>query len=118
GSTFTFIRPEGGTTTFRRNVIAEFGKHGVAPERVQFSNIRGRHMPFYNEVDITLDPFPLTGGTTTTESLWMGVPVVSLIGEAFHERLSWSILSNAGLGDLVASDLEGYHRIAMDLVAD
>jgi predicted O-linked N-acetylglucosamine transferase (SPINDLY family) len=117
-STFMFIRPEGGTATFRRNVIAEFGRNGVSPERVQFSTIRGHHMPFYNEVDITLDPFPLTGGTTTTESLWMGVPVVSLIGDAFYERLSASILANSGLADLATSDPAEYVRIARDLAAD
>ena len=117
-STFMFIRPEGGTATFRRNVIAEFGRHGVAPARIQFSNIRGRHMPFYNEVDITLDPYPLTGGTTTTESLWMGVPVVSLIGEAFYERLSASILANSGLADLATPDPAEYVRIAAALAAD
>lgn len=117
-STFMFIRPEGGTETFRRNVIAEFGRSGIAPERVQFSTIRARHMPFYNEVDITLDPFPLTGGTTTTESLWMGVPVVSLIGEAFYERLSYSILANSGLADLATEDPAEYVRIAGDLAAD
>jgi predicted O-linked N-acetylglucosamine transferase (SPINDLY family) len=117
-STFMFIRPEGGTATFRRNVIAEFGRHGISPERVLFSTIRGRHMPFYNEVDITLDPFPLTGGTTTTESLWMGVPVVSLIGEAFYERLSYSILANSGLADLATEDPVEFVRIAKDLAAD
>ena len=118
GSTFMFIRPEGGTATFRKNVIAEFGKHGVAAERVLFSAIRGRHMPYYNEVDITLDPFPLTGGTTTTESLWMGVPVINLVGEAFYERLSASILANSGLPDLAAKDQDEYVRVAADLAAD
>jgi predicted O-linked N-acetylglucosamine transferase (SPINDLY family) len=118
GSTFMFIRPEGGTATFRKNVIAEFGRSGVAPERIEFSTIRGRHMPFYNEVDITLDPFPLTGGTTTTESLWMGVPVISLMGEAFYERLSASILANSGLADLATEDPAEYVRIAQRLVAD
>jgi predicted O-linked N-acetylglucosamine transferase (SPINDLY family) len=117
-SRFAFIRPEGGTATFRRNVLAEFAAQGVAEERVIFHTVRGRHMPFYNEVDITLDPFPLTGGTTTTEALWMGVPVVSRVGEAFFERLSYSILSNIGLGDLCAPDLEAYAAIAHRLVED
>jgi len=115
---FAFIRPEGGTETFRRNVLAEFGAEGVTEDRVVFHTVRGRHMPFYNEVDITLDPFPLTGGTTTTEALWMGVPVVSRVGEAFFERLSYSILSNIGLGDLCATTLDDYAEIAMKLVAD
>lgn len=118
GSRFAFVRPEGNSPTFRKNVLAEFSAHGIAAERILFHTIRGQHMPFYNDIDITLDPFPLTGGTTTTESLWMGVPVVSLRGEAFFERLSYSILSNAGLGDLVGGDLDDYHAIALKLVAD
>ncbi|HEY8618089.1 tetratricopeptide repeat protein [Phenylobacterium sp.] len=115
---FAFVRPEGGTATFRKNVLAEFAAEGVSEDRVIFHTVRGRHMPFYNEIDITLDPFPLTGGTTTTESLWMGVPLVSLRGEAFFERLSYSILSNAGLGDLCATSLEEYQAIAHRLVDD
>ena len=55
---------------------------------------------------------------TTTESLWMGVPVVSLRGEAFFERLSASILTNCSLGDLVSDDREEYVRIAAALAAD
>lgn len=117
-SRFMFIRPEGGTPSFRRNVTAEFGKHGVAPERIQFSTIRGAHMPFYNHLDISLDPLPLTGGTTTAESLWMGVPVISLTGEAFYERLSTSLLANCGLADLATPDPAEYVRIAAALAAD
>lgn len=115
---FAFIRPEGGTATFRKNVLAAFAAEGVPEDRVIFHTVRGKHMPFYNEVDITLDPFPLTGGTTTTESLWMGVPLVSLVGEAFFERLSYSILSNVGLGDLCAKDLDEYLALAQRLAAD
>jgi protein O-GlcNAc transferase len=118
GSRFMFIRPEGGTTTFRENLQAEFERHGVARERIVFSTIRGGHMPFYNQLDISLDTFPLTGGTTTTESLWMGVPVVSLIGEAFFERLSGSILANSGLGDLATEDKDEFVRIAVALAGD
>jgi protein O-GlcNAc transferase len=118
GSKFAFVRPEGGTAAFRKNVLAEFAAEGVGEDRVIFHTVRGAHMPFYNQLDITLDPFPLTGGTTTTEALWMGVPVVSLVGEAFYERLSYSILSNAGVGDLCATDLAGYADIALKLVAD
>ena len=118
GSKFTFVRPESATPTFRRNVLAAFAAHGIAEDRIVFHAVRGAHMPYYNEIDITLDPFPLTGGTTTTEALWMGVPVVSLRGEAFFERLSWSILSNVGLGDLVGADLDQYQAIALKLAGD
>jgi protein O-GlcNAc transferase len=118
GSRFMFVRPEGGTETFRRNVQAQFAAGGVDPERIVFNTVRGRHMPQYNEVDVTLDTFPLTGGTTTTEALWMGVPVVSLIGEAFFERLSSSILANAGVGDMATPDKARYVEIATELAAD
>jgi predicted O-linked N-acetylglucosamine transferase (SPINDLY family) len=118
GSKFAFIRPEGGTASFRKNVLAEFAAEGVGEDRVVFHTVRGLHMPFYNQVDITLDPFPLTGGTTTCEAMWMGVPVVSLVGEAFFERLSYSILSNAGVSELCATDLAGFSEIAIGLAAD
>jgi predicted O-linked N-acetylglucosamine transferase (SPINDLY family) len=118
GSRFVFIRPEGGTKSFRENIVKEFEAGGVAPDRVEFRTIRGRHMPFYNELDITLDTLPLTGGTTTTEALWMGVPVVSLVGEAFYERLSYSILTNAGAGDLAVTDKAKFVETAVKLAAD
>ncbi len=118
GSRFTFIRPEGSTASFRRNVLAEFASHGIEADRIVFNTIRGAHMPFYNEVDISLDTLPLTGGTTTTESLWMGVPVINLIGEAFYERLSYSILANSGLADLAAETPADYVRIAVELAAN
>jgi len=99
-SRFLFVRPEGGSATFRRNVAEAFAKAGVGTDRLDFAAVRGGHLPYYGEIDISLDTFPLTGGTTTCEALWMGVPVISLRGPAIYERLSHSILNNVGLGDL------------------
>ena len=118
GSRFAVIRTEAASAVFRANLAAEFAAEGVSDERLQFHDARGGHMGLYNQVDISLDTFPLTGGTTTAESLWMGVPVVSLRGPAFYERLSASILANAGLEDLIADDREGFERIALELAAD
>jgi predicted O-linked N-acetylglucosamine transferase (SPINDLY family) len=118
GARFLFLRPEGASAAFRQYVLAELAAGGLAPERVVFRNVRGSHLAYYDEIDLTLDAFPLTGGTTTVEALWMGAPVVSLVGPAFFERLSWSILSNVGLGDLVAEDVAGFERIALSLAAD
>jgi predicted O-linked N-acetylglucosamine transferase (SPINDLY family) len=115
---FAFIRPEGASQVFRANILAAFAAAGVGPERVAFQAVRGGHLTYYNDIDITLDTFPLTGGTTTVEALWMGAPVVSLRGEAFYERLSWSILANVGLTELAAGDLEGYRAAALALAAD
>ena len=118
GAHFLFVRPEGATAAFQANVRAAFAAHGVGPERVEFVGVRGTHMPHYNKIDIALDSFPQTGGTTTCEALWMGVPTITLTGPCFFERLSLSNLTNAGLGDLAAPDLETYHAKAVALAAD
>ncbi|MET0294902.1 MAG: tetratricopeptide repeat protein [Phenylobacterium sp.] len=118
GSKFAFIRPEGDTPSFRANIERYFAAEGVSADRIVFHTVRGAHMPFYNEVDVTLDPFPLTGGTSTCEALWMGAPVVNLRGEALFERLSYSILSNVGLGHHSVEDIDGYIDLAVRLAAD
>jgi predicted O-linked N-acetylglucosamine transferase (SPINDLY family) len=118
GSRFLFVRPESGAPTFRANIAREFGKHGVGEDRLLFESVRGKHMRHYNRIDIALDSAPHTGGTTTCETLWMGCPTVTLVGEAFFERLSYSNLSNAGLGDLCAFTREQYVEIAVDLAKD
>jgi len=117
-SRFMFVRPESGAPSFRDNMLALFAAEGVAAERVIFEDVRGAHMPFYNEMDLSLDTFPQTGGTTTCEALWMGVPVVTLVGEAMFERLSYSILTNAGLGDLCARSQDEFVEIALKLAND
>lgn len=118
GSKFAFVRPEASGESFQRNITRYFAEEGVSADRLIWRAVRGAHLPHYNDLDVTLDPFPLTGGTTTTESLWMGVPLVTLVGEAFYERLSYSILSNAGLGDLCARSLDEFQALAVSLAAD
>jgi protein O-GlcNAc transferase len=117
-SRFLFIRPEGGSAAFRKNIGDAFEEHGVSASRLDFEAVRGTHLPHYNRIDIALDSCPHTGGTTTCESLWMGVPTVTLIGPSFFERLSYSNLSNAGLSDLCARTPEQYVEIAARLAAD
>jgi predicted O-linked N-acetylglucosamine transferase (SPINDLY family) len=95
-------------------IRAAFAAHGIAAVRLE---LRGgsRHRAFlgeYNGIDIALDPFPYSGGLTTCEALWMGVPTVALPGEIFASRHSASHLSNAGLADWVATDLDDYIAIA------
>ncbi len=94
---------------------AEFAAHGVSGERIEFRGPSG-HRAFigeYNDIDIVLDPFPYTGGLTTCEALWMGVPTVTVPGETFSSRHSMSHLSNAGLADWVAPDLPTYVELAV-----
>ena len=117
-SRFLFIRPEGGTASFRRNLLRHFEGNRIEPYRIGFRTVRATHMPHYNDVDITLDCMPQTGGTTTTESLWMGVPVISLVGQSLYERLSASILTNSGVGDLATSDRASFVGRAVALASD
>ncbi len=116
-SRFLFVRPEGAVPAFRDNVSKHFAHHGVDPSRIAFVPVRGAHLPYYNEIDVALDAFPQTGGTTTCETLWMGVPVVAIIGEAFFERLSYSNLANAGLGALAVKTPQEYVAMAAELAA-
>ncbi|MBK6649488.1 MAG: acetylglucosamine transferase [Betaproteobacteria bacterium] len=72
----------------------------------------------YHRIDIALDPFPLNGGTTSMDVLWMGVPMVALEGKSFKSRLSTGILMHLGRGEWLAPNTEEYVAIACGLAAD
>ena len=72
----------------------------------------------YHRIDIALDPFPLTGGTTTFDAMWMGVPVVTLLGNTFRERLSGTILAGGGFLENITSSPEAYIARVLALAAD
>ncbi len=76
------------------------------------------HFAVYNRVDVALDPFPYNGTTTTCEALWMGVPVVTMIGDRHSGRVGLDLLTRIGLECLAAPDPESYVRIAADLAGD
>jgi predicted O-linked N-acetylglucosamine transferase (SPINDLY family) len=97
-----------------------FASHGIGAERLTFTG-RSHHRPLlaeYNNIDIVLDPFPYSGGLTTCEALWMGVPTVSFPGETFASRHSLSHLSNVGLSDWIAQDLDAYLALAGEKASD
>ena len=100
---------------------AGFAAHGVGAARLE---LRGPSRPSrascaqYNDIDIVLDPFPYSGGLTTCEALWMGVPTVAVPGETFASRHSMSHLSNAGLADWVAPDIAAYMELAVSEASD
>ena len=72
----------------------------------------------YHRIDIALDPFPLTGGTTTFDVLWMGLPIVSMVGESFKSRMGVSLLTYLDRTEWLAESPEDYVRIACALASD
>jgi predicted O-linked N-acetylglucosamine transferase (SPINDLY family) len=100
---------------------AAFAATGIDPQRLDIlpplPDLAG-HLAAYHGVDIALDTIPISGTTTTCEALWMGVPVVALRGQGHHARVSASILTAAGLPELVADTTERFVEIAAGLAAD
>jgi protein O-GlcNAc transferase len=97
-----------------------FAMHGIAGARLELLPRldAAAYLAARNRVDIALDPFPVNGGTTTCDSLWMGVPTITLAGQVFVSRAGLSLLSNAGLPELVAHTIDDYIGIAAALGAD
>ena len=100
--------------------INMFTERGISAERIilQSWNPSPRHLESYNQVDIGLDTFPFNGATTTCEAMWMGVPVITLAGTAYHSRSGVSLLSNVGLPELIAETHDEYTGIAINLASD
>jgi hypothetical protein len=96
----------------------EFIQYYAAPTLEAASQQSLEYLYRYHHVDIALDPFPYNGMTTTCDALWMGVPVVALIGTTPMSRASFSLLSNAGAPELAADSEDGYLRLATDLAHD
>ncbi|MBL8672636.1 MAG: tetratricopeptide repeat protein [Alphaproteobacteria bacterium] len=102
----------------RRRVAQSFAEHGVPRDRIEMlphSESRSGHLELYASIDIALDTTPYAGTTTTCEATLMGVPVVTLAGDAHAGRVGASLLSAIGLPDLVARSHDDFVRIAADL---
>lgn len=94
---------------------------GLAKNRVtllEWSSSLAGHLDAYSRMDISLDTFPYNGTTTTCEALWMGTPVISLAGECHRSRVGASLLTAAGLGDLICSNEAEYVKKAVQLAND
>lgn len=107
-------------TKVMRRYIRLFSDRGVDPERLAIEG-GGTHQSMlesYLKVDIALDPFPYSGGLTTLEALWMGVPVITLPGRSFASRHSLSHLQAVGLPELVAESKDHYKLLVLALARD
>jgi protein O-GlcNAc transferase len=96
-----------------------FAAHGIAPERVDCRPAQPsfrQHLDVYSEVDVALDTFPYHGTTTTCEALYMGVPVVTLVGEMHLCRVGLSLVSAIGRPEWAVDSAEAFAERAVELV--
>jgi predicted O-linked N-acetylglucosamine transferase (SPINDLY family) len=83
----------------------------VAPDRLRFLELtgtEGEHRANLGIADVVLDTYPYNGATTTMETLWMGVPIVTRVGEQFAARNSYTMMMNAGISEGIAWTDEEY----------
>jgi predicted O-linked N-acetylglucosamine transferase (SPINDLY family) len=109
-----------GNSSNKKYLLSQFVNRGVARERISLEG-PAPHYEFlktYNRIDIALDAFPYNGGTTTTEAIWQGLPVVSYWGDRWVSRTSATLLRSAGMEEMVAKDVSAYVRLAVDLASD
>jgi predicted O-linked N-acetylglucosamine transferase (SPINDLY family) len=105
------------TETMRQRYQSWFAREGIARERVQLAGVSPakEYLEAYGEIDIALDPFPYQGGSTTLDSLWMGLPMVAMNGRLAVGRSTTSILKAVGLPDTIADSPEQYVKAAVFL---
>ena len=111
----TFIDPL--TVQFFKD---KFIRNGVNPNNVEFQSASFHSDLFreYDKIDIALDPFPFTGGLTSCEALWMGLPIVTLPQSRVVSRQTNAILRAIGLTETIADSQHDYIHKAIDLASD
>ena len=100
---------------------AFFAAKGIKGDRLILlsnDNLLSEHLAQYQGIDIALDPFPYNGTTTTCEALWMGTPVITLIGDSHRSRVGYSLLHSVETQELAAKNMEEYLQIAITLAND
>lgn len=101
----------------RAFLLQSFEAHGVDPARIalEAGAPHYEYLTAYAKVDVALDPYPYNGGTTTSEALWQGVPVLCVDGDRWAARQGASLLRAAGLEEFVARDEADYVARGIEL---
>lgn len=101
-------------------LVQQFKTHGIESSRLIFEG-NAPHIEFlatYNRIDIALDTFPYSGGLTTCEALWMGVPTVAILGDTFAGRHAATHLRTAGYAEMLTTTKEEMIAKAITLASD
>ena len=103
--------------TARDNMLCAADAHGVARERLVFAPrvSPADYLARFALADLMLDTFPFNAGTTASDALWMGTPIVTRAGRTYISRMAGSLLSAVGLPDLITESLADYERLAITL---
>lgn len=106
--------------TAEYNLCCEAEKAGVNKDRLVFAKRadHGVHLARHRLADLFLDTLPYNAHTTGTDALWMGLPVLTQIGKAFHARVAASLLHAIGLPELITETAEEYEALAIELATD
>lgn len=101
------------------NLRSYAAKRGINQNRLIFLNHlpREEYLARYQIVDLFLDTYPYNAGTTASDALWMGVPVITLQGKTFSSRVASSLLANVNLPELIHQDIESYQKQAIELAS-
>jgi protein O-GlcNAc transferase len=102
------------------HALDRFRQEGIDPARIEFvpRQPREKYLETYHRIDLGLDTFPYNGHTTSLDSFWMGVPVVTLVGNRAVARAGLCLLSNLGLAELASRTPERFVHIAAELARD
>ncbi len=103
----------------KENLKKEAKARGVDSERLVFAPrvSMAEHLARHIHADLFLDTLPYNAHTTTSDALWMGLPVLTCAGDTFTSRVAASLLNAAGLPELITKDLNEYEAKAMDLAS-
>jgi protein O-GlcNAc transferase len=101
-----------------KRILTRFKLKGISSKRIHLISKKENaydHLLRYNQADIALDTFPFSGATTTFQAMWMGVPVITLMGDRFIARMGATLTSQIGLGSIIANTKDEYlsHAVAM-----
>jgi predicted O-linked N-acetylglucosamine transferase (SPINDLY family) len=110
----------GGNTAVEGNLRREAASRSVDAARLVFMKHRpyAEYLAHFRLADLFLDTLPFNAGTTASDALWAGLPVLTAAGEAFAARMAGSLLLAAGLPDLVVDSLADYEGVALRLAGD